>query len=97
MSMRRLATFLFFISIACSVGSPAFADKRVAFVIGNSSYQNVGALTNPANDAAAITDMFKKAAFNVVESRRDLKNTEMRRALRDFTEKARDADIAVIY
>jgi uncharacterized caspase-like protein len=97
MSMRRLAAFLFFISIACSAGSPAFADKRVAFVIGNSSYQNVGALTNPANDAAAITDMFKKAAFDVVESRRDLKNTEMRRALRDFTEKARDADIAVIY
>ncbi|WP_371360661.1 caspase family protein [Afipia sp. GAS231] len=73
------------------------ADKRVAFVIGNSNYQNVGALTNPANDAAAITEMFKKAAFDVVESRRDLKNTEMRRALRDFTEKARDADIAVIY
>lgn len=95
--MRRLAAFLLFISIACSAGSPAFADKRVAFVIGNSSYQNVGALTNPANDAAAITDMFKKAAFDVVESRRDLKNTEMRRALRDFTEKARDADIAVIY
>lgn len=95
--MRRLAAFLLFISIACSAGSPAFADKRVAFVIGNSNYQNVGALTNPANDAAAITEMFKKAAFDVVESRRDLKNTEMRRALRDFTEKARDADIAVIY
>lgn len=95
--MRRLAAFLFMISVACSVGQPAFADKRVAFVIGNSSYQNVGALTNPANDAAAITEMFRKAAFDVVESRRDLKNTEMRRALRDFTDKARDADIAVIY
>jgi uncharacterized caspase-like protein len=95
--MRRLVTFLFIASIACLAGQPALADKRVAFVIGNSNYQNVGALTNPANDAAAITEMFKKAAFDVVESRRDLKNTEMRRALRDFTEKARDADIAVIY
>jgi uncharacterized caspase-like protein len=97
MSMRRLAAILFIGSIACLAGQPALADKRVAFVIGNSSYQNVGALTNPANDATAITEMFKKAAFDVVESRRDLKNTEMRRALRDFTEKARDADIAVIY
>lgn len=95
--MRRLAAFLFIASIACLAGQPAMADKRVAFVVGNSNYQNVGALTNPANDAAAITEMFKKAAFDVVESRRDLKNTEMRRALRDFTEKARDADIAVIY
>ena len=95
--MRRLVAFLFIASIACLAGQPALADKRVAFVIGNSNYQNVGTLTNPANDAAAITEMFKKAAFDVVESRRDLKNTEMRRALRDFTEKARDADIAVIY
>ena len=95
--MRRLVAFLFIASIVCLAGQPALADKRVAFVIGNSNYQNVGTLTNPANDAAAITEMFKKAAFDVVESRRDLKNTEMRRALRDFTEKARDADIAVIY
>ena len=83
--------------MACVATQPALANKRVAFVVGNSSYQNVVPLTNPANDAAAITDMFRKAAFDVVESRRDLKNTEMRRALRDFTEKARDADIAVIY
>ena len=83
--------------MACVAAQPAFANKRVAFVVGNSSYQNVVPLTNPANDAAAITDMFRKASFDVVESRRDLKNTEMRRALRDFTEKARDADLAVIY
>jgi uncharacterized caspase-like protein len=75
----------------------ALADKRVAFVVGNSNYQNVITLANPANDAAAVTDMFRKAGFDVVESKRDLKNTEMRRALREFTEKARDADIAVIY
>ena len=57
MSMRRLAAFLFIASIACLAGQPALADKRVAFVIGNSSYQNVGALTNPANDATAITEV----------------------------------------
>lgn len=96
--MRRLAAFLFMASIVCLAGQRAWAaDKRVAFVVGNSNYQNVNVLTNPANDAAAITEMFKNAKFDVVESRRDLKNTEMRRALRDFTDKARDADIAVIY
>jgi uncharacterized caspase-like protein len=95
--MRRLAAFLSAVLAICFANQSALAEKRVAFVVGNSSYQNVVALTNPANDAAAITEMFRKAAFDVVESRRDLKNTEMRRALRDFTEKARDADIAVIY
>ncbi len=95
--MRQLATLVAAALAGCLANHSAFAEKRVAFVVGNSSYQNVVALANPANDAAAITEMFRKAAFDVVESRRDLKNAEMRRALRDFTEKAREADIAVIY
>jgi uncharacterized caspase-like protein len=95
--MRWLAALLSAVMVICFADQSAFADKRVAFIVGNSNYQNVVALANPANDAAAITEMFRKAAFDVVESRRDLKNTDMRRALRDFTEKARDADIAVIY
>ena len=95
--MRRLAA-LVAVALAGSLASQsAFAEKRIAFVVGNSNYQNAVALANPANDAVAITELFRKAAFDVVESRRDLKNAEMRRALRDFTEKARDADIAVIY
>jgi uncharacterized caspase-like protein len=97
MSMRRLTAFLPAVLAICFADQSALADKRVAFVVGNSNYQNVVTLTNPAHDAAAVTEMFRKASFDVVESRRDLKNTEMRRALRDFTEKARDADIAVIY
>ena len=35
--------------------------------------------------------------FEVVESKRDLNNTEMRRTLRDFADKSRDADMAVVY
>jgi Caspase domain len=71
--MRRLAAFVTAFLAACLANQPALAGKRVALVIGNSSYQNVAALTNPANDATAITEMFKKASFDVVESRRDLK------------------------
>ncbi len=95
--MRRLAAFVTVFLAVCLANQPALAGKRVALVIGNSSYQNVAALTNPANDATAITEMFKKASFDVVESRRDLKYMEMRRALRDFADKARGADTAVIY
>ena len=77
--------------------SPAWADKRVALVIGNSAYKNVAKLTNPANDAAAIAGLLQRAGFEVVEAKRDLTNTEMRRTLRDFTNKSRDADMAVVY
>ena len=95
--MRACAAALFALLAFCAASQAARADKRVALVVGNSEYQNVIALANPVRDAAAIANMFKKAGFDVVDSRRDLSNAEMRRALRDFTDKARDADIAVIY
>lgn len=88
----------FFLAAALLLmGQPAFAAKRVALVVGNSAYQNVARLSNPANDAAAVAATFKDAGFDVVDLRRDLKITEMRRALRDFADQSRDADVAVIY
>src|SRR6266702_2481786 len=79
------------------VAQPAFAEKRVALVLGNSAYQNVAQLTNPANDSAKIAATLKDAGFDVVDSRHDLPAAETRRALRDFADRARDADIAVVY
>ena len=79
------------------VCQPAFADKRVALVLGNSAYQNVAPLPNPVNDGAMIAATLKDAGFDVVDSRHDLSAIETRRALRDFADRARDADIAVVY
>jgi uncharacterized caspase-like protein len=79
------------------VSEPAFAEKRVALVLGNSAYQNVAPLTNPVNDSAKMAATLKDAGFDVVDSRRDLPAAETRRALRDFADAARDADIAVVY
>ncbi|MDO9298857.1 caspase family protein [Bradyrhizobium sp.] len=76
---------------------PALADKRVALVIGNSAYQSAPKLSNPANDSEAMSGTFKAAGFDVVEFKRDLKASEMRRALRDFSDTVRDADVAIIY
>jgi uncharacterized caspase-like protein len=80
--------------LACQ---PALAEKRVALVIGNSNYKNAALLPNPANDAAAIAGTLKSAGFDLVDSRLDLQATDMRRALREFADQARDADIAVVY
>src|ERR1700682_5931744 len=76
---------------------PAFAEKRVALVLGNSAYQNVAPLTNPVNDGVVMAATLKDAGFDVVDFRRDLPAAETRRALRDFADRARDADIAVVY
>jgi uncharacterized caspase-like protein len=95
--MRALLGIVLTIWLTLLAGQPALADRRVALVIGNSGYQNVARLGNPANDAAAMAETFKGAGFDLVETRRDLKTSEMRRVLRDFSDKARDADVAVVY
>jgi uncharacterized caspase-like protein len=79
--------------LACQ---PAWAGKRVALVLGNSAYRNVAPLANPVNDGALIAATLKDGGFDV-DSRHDLSSLDTRRALREFTERANDADIAVIY
>ena len=75
----------------------ARAEKRVALVIGNASYQSVPPLANPAKDTSAIAQLFKVAGFDVVQARNDLGHLEFKRAVREFTETSRQADIAVVY
>jgi uncharacterized caspase-like protein len=95
--MRAVGAIVFSILLSGFFSQPALAEKRIALAIGNSNYQNVGHLANPANDAATMAATFRKANFDVVTLRNDLPASEMRRALREFGDKARDSDIAVIY
>ena len=78
-------------------GGGAQADKRVALVIGNGNYVEVGKLPNPTRDAAAVEALLRKAGFDVVEAGRDLGALRLRRLLRDFSAQVRDADIAVVF
>ena len=95
--MGAFRLFVFLVISTWLGCSSAFAEKRVALVIGNSAYQKVAKLPNPANDAAAVAAMLKAAGFDSVESRANLSAVDLRKALRDFGSKARDADMAVVY
>lgn len=95
--MRAVVPVVLAICASWLFGQPALAEKRVALVMGNSAYQNASKLANPANDAEAMSAVFKRAGFDVVDIKRDLRANEMRRALRDFADKSRDSDIAIVY
>src|SRR6266403_1011434 len=95
--MAFFRPFVLAAAVLAATTLSAYADKRVALVIGNSAYKNVNRLKNPANDAAAVVAMFKRAGFDSVDSKLDLNIVEMRRTLREFGNKTRDADVAVIY
>lgn len=94
--MGAFRWFALFFVIWLTCGS-AHAERRVALVIGNSAYKSVPRLRNPVNDAALVGGMFKKAGFDWIDIRTDLNVAEMRKALRDFGGRARDAEVAVIY
>jgi uncharacterized caspase-like protein len=78
--------------------SPSRAETRIALVVGNAGYQ-AGALNTPANDAGLIAQTLQAAGFDVVGAR-DLNQDTLRRAFRDFLEKATNSGpdtVAVIY
>jgi hypothetical protein len=77
--------------------TPGEMGKRIALVIGNSDYRNVPVLPNPKNDASTIADALKQDGFDDVTLVFDLDEAKMRAALGAFSEKATNADWAVIY
>jgi TPR repeat protein len=70
--------------------------RRVALVIGNSAYQTVGVLPNPANDADAVAESLGRLGFDVTK----VDNAtigEMRAALQSYENKVAGSEIAVVY
>jgi formylglycine-generating enzyme required for sulfatase activity len=94
--MRLVAIFLYAV-VLISVGIvPAQADKRVALVIGNSTYRNVSALPNTTNDATDISASFGRLGFSVTRVT-DGTFDDMRRALLQFGRDARGSEMAVVF
>jgi hypothetical protein len=99
--IKRLFSMLAMIAAAISsvvfASDLAWADKRVALVVGNSGYQTVPQLPNPSRDANSVAKMFRDAGFESVEVTLDVGNLEFKRAIRRFETISDQADIAVVY
>ncbi len=87
-SLAGLAVFF-----AASAGH---AEKRVALVIGNATYEHTQPLANPRNDADDLASALKRVGFDVALER-DLDKRGMERAIAQFARDARDADAALFY
>ena len=75
----------------------AWAGKRVALIVGNSTYQTVPQLPNPSRDATSVAKMFRDAGFDSVEVALNVGNLEFKRAIRRFEATADQAEMAVVY
>src|ERR1700704_2388690 len=95
MNMRFLIVALSAATLLVSANA-AFADKRVAFVVGNGAYKNVAALPNPAVDAKSMAKLLRNVGFDVVEGS-NLTRDKMTEKLLDFGKKAEGADVALFF
>jgi branched-chain amino acid transport system substrate-binding protein len=76
---------------------PATAAKRVALVIGNAKYIHVPALNTPPRDVSLVAQALRNVGFDDVHVASNLGNEAMRRALREFSDVAADAEVAIVY
>src|SRR5687768_9518367 len=96
----RASACLFYVLVLALL-SPAAAqerEKRIALVVGNAAY-TAGALPTAANDAGLVAQTLQAAGFDVVGAR-DLDQEALRRAFRDFNDKAAASGpntVALIY
>ncbi len=72
------------------------AGKRVAFVVGNGAYTAVPALSNPKNDAEAVSAALRKVGFEVVTAI-DLKREDFDKSVEKFIRSLSDAELSVFY
>jgi uncharacterized caspase-like protein len=97
-----LAGFLALIATGpgfAQVGNDPPAQNRIALVIGNSNYQSVTVLPNPANDAKAVSKFLTGAGFEVIKAD-DLTRDGLRRAVLDFSAKVAEKGanaVALVY
>jgi uncharacterized caspase-like protein len=74
----------------------AFAERRVALVIGNAAYKATAPLATPRNDAEDVSTVLKTLGFEVITTinagKRDMDN-----ALQRFARLAIDADSALFF
>jgi len=98
----RLLWFLFCCAFAYTC--PALAaqastdgQKRVALVIGNADYMELGQeLDNPVNDSNAISESLRNLGIEVIEAT-DLDYLGMRKALRSFDRALQGADVGLFF
>src|SRR6185369_8513799 len=98
--MFRHALLKFMVTAALLLGTQsAFAESRLALVIGQSAYRSVPVLPNPANDARAVTQLLTDSGFEV-STASDLSQSQMRETVSEFAGKvaAKGADtVALVF
>ena len=93
-----LFSFITFYSFVLGQTNPIVnsTEKRLALVIGNSSYQHSPQLANPVNDARSIRDALQSVGFDVFEYE-DINQTEMKQAIDKFGTRLKNYSVGLFF
>lgn len=94
--LRSVLFILAVIAAALNATGPAYAEKRIALVIGNAAYKHFGTLANPVQDVAGVAETLRAADFEVIEAV-DQSHPELERTVRGFLGRLDGADVSLIY
>jgi uncharacterized caspase-like protein len=94
--LRAFAFALLLASVVFANPSLAWAEEKIALVIGNSEYRKVQRLPNPVNDAADMAASLQRLGFTV-KHLANLDFNGFRKALIEFGNEAKTADKAAIF
>ena len=93
----RIALAVGLLAFVCSLTPwPAWAQDRVALVMGNGAYSGVVALSNPTNDAEAMSAALEPLGFQVMTVL-DAGREEMENTLSAFGDLAAEAQVALVF
>jgi hypothetical protein len=76
--------------------TPPTTHRRVALVVGNSTYRHTPRLENPRNDAADMSAALKERGFHVIEGL-DLDKAAFDRTVRDFALALQGAEVGLFF
>jgi hypothetical protein len=97
--IRRILLQVAMTIVVAITALPAFADKRIALVIGNSAYQNVSRLDNPRNDATLMATTLKGLGFTLIGDgpQLDLDKVSFDLAVQKFGSLLQGAEVGMFY
>jgi peptidoglycan hydrolase-like protein with peptidoglycan-binding domain len=82
--------------LASAANAATGSQRRVALVMGNSSYQYAPHLPNPTNDAEAMAATLQKLGFEVTKGI-DLNRAETKMIIQEFSKSLSGADVALLF
>jgi uncharacterized protein (TIGR02145 family) len=90
-----LTIILFPLDIHSQISNSMQPQRKIALVIGNGNYLT-SVLSNPENDARAMTEVLEKLGF-VVDKYENLNQGRMKKAIDEFGVKLKYNDVALFY